>query len=186
MHTVDICPNLDFRSVYCGSNQRSSIVTTTTLQIVYLTVSIAADETLCNVDFCIRIEIELCAQFILNIYRIRFCVLVSTHEFQSRKQHRLHATFLQVEVYHCRRNKLSLCQNHFLFEQSEKVFSIGADVVEVGFDNFKTFLFIFLGCKKLINMLFIFCFQLINNLVGTLRILLIQIVRNFHQCVCCS
>ena len=184
MHTVDICPNLDFRSVYCGSDQRSSVVTTTTLLIVYLTVSIAADKTLCNVDFCIRIEIELCAQFILNIYRIRLCVLVSTHEFQSRKQHGLHATFLQVEVYHRRRNKLSLCQNHFLFEQSEKVFSVGADVVEVRLDDFQTFLFILLSCVQFINVLFIFSLQLIDNLVGTLRILLIQIVRNFHQCVC--
>ena len=64
-----ICPNLDFRSVYCGSNQRSSVVTTTTLQIVYLTVSIAADETLRNVDFRIRIKIQLSTQFILNINR---------------------------------------------------------------------------------------------------------------------
>ena len=149
VHTVDICPDLDFGSVHCCSDQRSGVVaTTTTLQVVYLTVSIAADETLRNVDFRIRIKIQLSTQFILNIYGVRFCVLIGTHEFQSRKQHGLHTAFLQVKVYHRRRDKLSLCQNHFLFEQSEKVFSIGADVVEVGFDNFKTFLFIFLGCKS--------------------------------------
>ena len=186
VHTVDICPDLDFGSVHCCSDQRSGVVATTTLQVVYLTVSIAADETLRNVDFRIRIKIQLSTQFILNIYGVRFCVLISTHEFQSRKQHGLHTTFLQVEVYHRRRDKLSLCQNHFLFEQSEKVFSIGADVVEVRLDDFQTFLFIFLSCVQFINVLFIFSLQLIDNLVGTLRILLIQIVRNFHQCVCCS
>ena len=73
---------------------------------------------------------------------------------------------------------------HFLFEQSEKVFSVGADVVEVRLDDFQTFLFILLSCVQFINVLFIFSLQLIDNLVGTLRILLIQIVRNFHQCVC--
>ena len=184
MHTVDVCPNLDFGSVYGCSDQGSGVIAATTLQVVYLTVSVAADETLCDVDVHIRIEVELRLQLLLNIYRIRLCVLVSTHEFQSRKQYGLRATFLQVEVYHSRRNELALCQNHFLFEQSEKVFRVGTDVVEVRLDDFKTFLFIFLGCEKFINVLFIFSLQLIDNLVGTLRILLIQIVRNFHQCVC--
>ena len=156
VHTVDVRPYLDFGSLYGSTDQGCGVIAATTLQVVYLTVSIAADETLCDVNLHIRIQFQLCLQFLLNIYRVRFRVLVSTHEFQSRKQYGLHTAFLQVEVDHSRRNKLSLCQNHFLFEQSEKVFSIGADVVEVRLDDFQTFLFIFLSCKKLINVLFIF------------------------------
>ena len=156
VHTVDVCPYLDFRSIHGSTDQRSGVIAATTLQVIDLTVSIAADKTLCDVNLHIRIKFQLCLQFLLNIYGVRLRVLVSTHEFQSREQHGLHTTFLQVEVHHSRRNKLSLCQNHFLFEQSEKVFSIGADVVKVRLDDFQPFLFIFLSCIKFINVLFIF------------------------------
>ena len=61
-----------------------------------------------HLDVYKRQQFQLCLQFLLNIYRVRFRVLVSTHEFQSRKQYGLHTAFLQVEVDHSRRNKLSL------------------------------------------------------------------------------
>ena len=138
VHTVDVCPDLNFGSIYRCSDQRSRIIATATLQLVYLTISIAADETLRDVDIHIRIKFELCLQLLLNIYGVRLRVLISTHEFQSRKQYGLRTAFLQVEVHHCRRDQLSLRQNHFLFKQSEKVFRIGADVVEVRLDDFET------------------------------------------------
>ncbi|CDB84049.1 unknown [Bacteroides clarus CAG:160] len=52
------------------------------------------------------------------------------------------------------------------------------------FDKFQTFLFIFGSGIELINVLAVFRFQPVDNLVSTFRILLVQIVRNLNQCVC--
>ena len=87
VHSVNICPYLDFGSIHGCTNQGSCVIAATTLQVIDLAISVAADETLCDINIHIRIKFELCLQFLLNIYRVRFCVLVSTHEFQSRKQY---------------------------------------------------------------------------------------------------
>ena len=50
VHAVDIRPNLNFRSVDGSTDQRSRIVASATLQVINLAISIAADETLRDVD----------------------------------------------------------------------------------------------------------------------------------------
>ena len=64
------------------------------------------------------------------------------------------------------------------------VFGVRTDIVEMRFDKFQTFLLIFGSGIKFINVLAIFRFQSVDNLVSTFRILLVQIVRNLNQCVC--
>ena len=63
VHTVDVCPDLDFRSIDGSSNQRSRIVTSSTLQVVDFTVCVAADESLSDIDFITRVCFQLCRQF---------------------------------------------------------------------------------------------------------------------------
>ena len=124
MHTVDVRPYLNFGSIDGSADQRSGIVASTTLQVVYFSVSIAADVSLSDVDFSTGMQFQLHLKFLLNIYRIGLRILIGTHIFQSRKQNRLYTAFLQIVVHHGSGNQLSLCQNHFLFEQREEVFGI--------------------------------------------------------------
>ena len=186
VHTVDIGPYLDFGSIDSCTDQRSGIVASTTLQIVYFSVSVAANVSLCDVNLSTGMQFQLHLKFLLNIYRIGLRILIGTHIFQSRKQNGLHTTLLQVIVHHGSRDQFSLCQNHFLLKQREKVFGIRTDVVKMRFNQFLTFLFILGSGIQLIHMLFIFSLQLVNDFVGTLRIFLVQIVRNFHQCISCA
>ena len=100
MHTVDVGPDLDLFGTNGGTYQRSTVVATATEQVINLSVRIAADEALRNKEFCIGMFIQQLQQFLLDIDRIRFGILVRAHVIQSRNQHRLHATLVQIEVHH--------------------------------------------------------------------------------------
>ena len=65
VHAVDIRPNLDFGSVDGSTNQRSGIVAAATLQIVYLAIGVAADETLRDINFGIGMQFQLNLEFCL-------------------------------------------------------------------------------------------------------------------------
>ena len=86
VHTINVSPNLNFGSIDSRTDQRSGIVAATTLQIIYLTVCITADVTLRDVDIGIGMQLKLNLKFLLDIYRIGFGILISTHVLQSRKQ----------------------------------------------------------------------------------------------------
>ena len=76
-------------------------------------------------------QFQLNLELVLDIDRIGLGILVRTHVFLSRKQHRLHAAFLQIVVHHGGGNQLALSQHHFLLKQSEEVFGIRTDIVKM-------------------------------------------------------
>jgi len=81
VHTVDVRPNLDFGSIDGSAYQGSGIIAAAALQVVYLAIGVAADETLCDVDFRIGMQFELNLEFIFDINRVGLRVLVRTHVF---------------------------------------------------------------------------------------------------------
>ena len=81
VHTVDVRPNLDFGSIDGSAYQGSGIIAAAALQVVYLAISVATDETLCDVDFRIGMQFELNLEFIFDINRVGLRVLVRTHVF---------------------------------------------------------------------------------------------------------
>ena len=81
VHAVDIRPNLDFGSVDGSTNQRSRIVASATLQIVYLAVGVAADVPLSDINLSIRMQFQLNLELVLDIDRIGLGILVRTHVF---------------------------------------------------------------------------------------------------------
>ena len=72
MHTVDVRPDLNLLGIDGSTNQRSGIVRATTLQIVNLTVSIAADKALRNVHLQTLILLHNGSQLFFNIHGVRF------------------------------------------------------------------------------------------------------------------
>ena len=130
VHTVDVCPYLDFRSVDGRTDQGCRIVASTALQVVHLTVGVAADESLGDVDFLTRMSFQLLCQFLADVVQVRLAVLVCPHEIQCRQQCRLDALFAQVVGHHVGRDDFSLGQNDLFFEQGKDIFCIGTDVVK--------------------------------------------------------
>ena len=87
VHTIYIGPNLNLRRAQRTAYERSSIVATTTLQIIDITSCIQADKTLSDIDILVRMRCQLFLQLLLNILLIWFAIFVGTHKFQSRQQH---------------------------------------------------------------------------------------------------
>ena len=186
VHTVDVRPNLDFRRVDGCTDQRSRIVASATLQVVDFTVCIAADKSLRDINLIARIGFQLCVQFLADVRQVRFTVFVRAHVFQCRNQYRLHALFAQIVCHHVCRDDFSLCQDDLFFKKRKYVFRVRTNVIKNRFYEIQCFLFIFFGRIQLINVLFIFRFQSIDDFICTFWIFLVQIIRNFNQCVRCT
>lgn len=58
VHTVDVCPYLDFFRTDSRTDQRGAVVAAATLQVVDLAVSIAADVALCDEEVCILVFVQ--------------------------------------------------------------------------------------------------------------------------------
>ncbi len=186
VHTVDICPDLDFINIEGCTDQRSAIVATATLQVINFTVSITANVTLSDIQLGILMFIQQFNQTFFDIYRVRFCILVRPHIFQCRKQDRLHTCFIQIQVHHAGRDQFALCQHDLFFEQGEQVFSKSADIIEMRFYKFFGFLLIFVGTVQFFDMSVIFLCKLIDDFICTIRIFLVQVVGYFNQRVGCT
>ena len=185
VHAVNVCPNLYLGSIDGSANQRSGVVASTPLQVINLTVCVAADEALRDVDVSIRMQLQLDLQLLLDIYRVRFGILVCPHEFQSWQQHGVHPALLQVEVHHAGGNQFALGKDDLFLEKRKQVLGIGTDIIEVGTNQFQSLLLILRRGIQLVDMATVFTLQAIDDFVGSFRILLVQIIRNLHQCVRC-
>lgn len=67
VHTVDVGPDLDFLSVQCSTDERSGVVRTAALQVVYLAVGIAADESLRDIHLLALVLLHDGSQLFLDV-----------------------------------------------------------------------------------------------------------------------
>ena len=181
VHTVDVCPYLNFFRTDSRADQRGAVVAASTLQVVDLSVSVSADIALCDEEVCILMFVQQLNELFFNVHGIRLGVLVRTHVIQCRNQNRVDAAFVQVEVHHAGGDQFALSQDNLFFEQCEKVFRKRADMVEMMFYQFFGFLLIFVGAVELFNMAVIFLSQFIDDLVCSVRVFLVQVIRDFDQ-----
>ena len=183
VHAVNVSPNLNFLSVDGSTDKRSRIVATTTLQIIHLAIGIAADETLCQVDLVAFVLLHESIQFLLDILWIGFCILVRSHKIESRHQNSLDTVFLQIVDYHVCTQHFALSNDAFLLKAGKQVFGKSTQVVKLFFDEESGLFLIFVSREKFLNVSEIFFLQCVNDFVGSFRVLLVQIVGDFHQCV---
>ena len=80
VHTIDIGPDLNLVSWESCTYERSCVVATTTLEIIYLAVSVAADEALGDVNLITFVLLHDGTQFLLDVLWVWFCILISTHK----------------------------------------------------------------------------------------------------------
>ena len=186
VHAVDVGPDLDFLAHQCRADKAGGVVRAAAQQVIYFSVCVAADEALRDVDVIVRMGFELFADFFFNVVQVGFRVFVGTHEIQRRQEDDLHAAFLQVVGHHVRADDFSLCQDNLFFERSEEDFGETTQVVEFFFQEVQRFLLVFFCGVEFFHVLLVFPFQLFDDVVRAFRVLFVQVVRDFHQCIGCS
>ena len=181
MHAIDVGPDLNFLGIQHRTDNRGCVVAAATFQIVNIAESIAAYISLSDINIGIRVHIHQSAKASGYILHVGLAVAVRTHIIQCRDQDGVYAAFVQVEVHHTGRDQFALCQDNFFFEQREKIFRKRADMIEMMFYQFFGFLFIFVGVVEFFNMAVIFLCQFIDDFVCSVRVFLLQVIRDFNQ-----
>ena len=67
VHTIDIGPNLNFIGTDGGTNERCCVVRPATLEVVDLTIGIATDESLGDVDIVVGILVKKISQAFADV-----------------------------------------------------------------------------------------------------------------------
>ena len=176
VHTVDIGPDLNLISTDSSTNQRGCVVATTTLQVVNLAISVAADKALSKEYLNTLVLLHQRSQLLLDIYRIGLGILIGTHKVECVQQYGLDTNLVHVVNHHVGRHHLALSHNALLLERSKELLGERAQVVELALQELA-------GCGlglvlavKLVNMLVVLLLQAVNHLVSTIGVLLVEIV----------
>ena len=181
VHAIDVGPYLDLVGRKGCTDERCCIVAAASLQVVNLAISIAADETLCDVDLLTLVLLHDVGKLFLDVLWVWLCILVCAHEVERIEQHSLDALFLQVVDHHVGAHDLALSHDALLLERGEKILGEGTQIIEFAMKEFTCGFLHLLGRVELFHMLHVFLLQVVDYLVGTLWILLIEIVRDFNE-----
>ena len=92
MHSIDICPDLDFISTNGSTDERCGIVGSSTLQVVNLTIGITADEALCDIDLITFVFLQDLGQLFFDVVGI----WLGIHEVKGREQNGVDALLLKI------------------------------------------------------------------------------------------
>ena len=121
VHTVDIGPYLYLFGIDSSTNQRCCIVATATLQIVNLAIGITANESLGDIYLCSFLVLENIREFLTDIRRIGFGILVGAHKVECRQQTRVNALLLHIVLNHVSAHDFSLSHDTLLLEAGEEL-----------------------------------------------------------------
>ena len=181
VHTINVGPNLYLVSRESSTDERGCIVAATTLQVVYFAVSIAADESLCDIYLLALVLLHDVSEFLLDVLWVGFSVLVCAHEVECIEQNGLDALFLHVVYHHVGAHNLTLCHDAFLLKGSEEVFCERAQVIEFATEELAGGFLHLLSGVEIFHMLHVFFLQVVDYFVGSLWILLVEIVRDLNE-----
>ena len=85
VHTVNVCPNLNFVGTDGSTDERGGIVGTATQQVVDLSVGVSTDESLSYIYLLSLVLLHDGCQFFLDVHEVGLGILVSTHEVEGSK-----------------------------------------------------------------------------------------------------
>ena len=143
---------------------------------IYLAVGVAADESLRDVYLVAVVGVHQGIELLADILGVGLGVLVRTHEVKSRQQHTVDALLLHVVVHHVGAQNLALCHNALLLKTREQVFGETAQIVKLLMHELYGLFLVVLVGVQLLCVRQIFALQLVDGLVGTVGVLLEQIV----------
>ena len=112
---------------------------------------------------------------------IGLCVLVCTHEVESRQQAYLHALLLQEVCNHIGADNLALRYDVLLFETCEEVFCERTEIVKFRCKELASALLIFVGRVEFLYVLHIFLLKIVDYIVSSVGVLLVEIIGNLDE-----
>lgn len=168
--------NLNLLSWQSCTNKRCCKVATATQQIVYLAIGVAADKALCDVYLIALVLLHNGRQLLLDILRVGLGILVCAHKVESRQQANLHALLLKIVGHHVCAHYLALSHDVLLLKACEEVLGERAEIVELRSQELACALLVFVCRIKLLHMLHVLSLKIVDYVVGTIRVLLVEIV----------
>ena len=181
VHAVDVGPYLYLLSIQGSTYKRSRIVAAAPLQVVDFSVGITADESLGKVDLCTLVLLDDGLKLFLDVDGIGFGVLVGAHEVECVQQHGVDALFLHVVGNHVGRHHFTLRYDALLFKAGEEFLGERAQIVEFVLKEVACCLLGFLGGVEFFNMPVVLLFQAVDDLVGTVGVLLVEVIGNLNK-----
>ena len=180
---VDVCPNLNFLRLEGHADERGSIVAATTQQVVHLAISVPTDEALGEIDLIARILLHQARKALADSSRSRLAVLVGPHEVEGRKQDGFDACLLEVVDHHRRTDDLALRHDLLLLKTGKEVLGEGAEKGKLLTEKLAHTCPVFLGVEERVDVPHVFLFQRVDNFVGAVGILLVEIVGHLDQLI---
>ena len=182
VQSVYVCPYLHFFRINGGPYQRSRIVASPSLQIVYLIECIPAYKTLSDIDASIA-RAEHSGYVFPYIVYVRLAQPVGAHKVERRQESRIIALFQHIVIDHLGGDKFPLSQNNLLLIERKDVFHERTEIIEMLLYDFPAFLPIFIGGVKFLHMPDINGLQPVYHFRSFPQSLVIQTFRNLHQFV---
>ena len=186
VHSVNIGPDDYFISHESSTDKRSGVIRTSTLEIVHLSVGITTDETLGNIDLITFIGTHYLREMLLDIMCVRLSILVSTHEVEGINKQSLYANLLEIIDHHIGADYLALSNDNSLFETCEYIFGETTKITELVSKKLASGLLHFLSGIELINVLHIFLFEGVDDLISSVRVFLVEVIAHLNERVCRS
>ena len=183
VHTINVGPYLNLLCLNGSANQASCIVAAAAQQVVYLTLSVAADEALRDIDLIAWVVIENLRGLLLDIVHVGFTVLVGTDDVEGIDEQGIDATFLQVVGDHVSAHYFALSQDDLLLEGREVNLGEGAQIVELFVQELRSLLLYLFRAIEFVHVLGILLFEQIDDGVCSFRVLLVEVIGDFHQCI---
>ena len=134
VHAVDVGPDLHLFGSDGGANEGGGVVAAAALQVVDLSVSVAADVAFGDEELLVRVLLKQVDEVFLDKEGIRLGVFVSPHEVEGGQGGGGDALLGEVEVHHFGRHEFAAGQDDTLLEGGEHVLDHGADEVEMARD----------------------------------------------------
>ena len=122
-------------------------------------------------------------ELFLDVRQIRLTVLVGTHKVKRREQDALHSPLLKIVLHHVGAHNLALRHHALLFETGEDILGEAAQIVELGLEKVACALLVLWCGIEFVDMGEILLLQAIGNLIGSVGILLIEVVCDFDKLV---
>ena len=176
VHAVDVGPYLYFLGIDGGTDERGRVVAAAALQVVNLSVGIAADESLGDVHLVLALFLQNGRQLVLDVDGVWLGILVGAHEVERVQQHHVDALLLHVVRHEVGRDHLALCHDALLLKAREQFFGEGAQVLKFVMKEFVRHLLVLLRVVEFLNVAQVLLFQSVDHLVGAVGVLLVEIV----------
>ena len=181
VHSVDVCPDLDFFRPGDGADDAGRIVRPSPPEVVHLSAGVQADIALGDVQIRLFFLLQNLIQGNLDALHIGLRQGVGTHKGKGRKELGVYAFLLEESGHHTGGHQLSLGEDDALLDVSEGLFRDIGQLLENA-----VYICLGLGLAfrfgiQFLDYAVVFAMQGGDGVPGSVLVVIGQIAGNFHQ-----